>query len=102
MKICVYAVLTLLALSIAASSAVGKTVSGTISESAQIVPGNSFSAYVVGGEIVTSVQDDAAPSSRNQFGIAPLIRVSFEMQRSWYLVKRVTWDKTHRQLTIDF
>jgi hypothetical protein len=32
----------------------------------------------------------------------PVVRIGFDMDRPVYFVKRVTWDKPHRQLTIDF
>jgi len=101
MKFLIRATLTLLAVSFVASSAEAKTTTGTIGESAQIVPGSSVSAYLVGGQIVTGVTNDAAHTV-NPYGMPPVIRISFEMKPSWYLVKRVTWDKAHRQLTIDF
>jgi len=32
----------------------------------------------------------------------PLVRIGFDLPSSWYLVKRVTWDKHKKHLTIDF
>jgi hypothetical protein len=101
MKLLILTTLTLLAVSIAGSCAVAKTATAAIGESAQIVPGNSVSAYLVRGELVTDVRDDAA-SAVNPYGVRPLLRVSFDVQHPWFLVKRITWDKVHRKLTIDF
>lgn len=100
MKLLILTALTLLAVSVAGSYAIAKTATGTIGESAQIVPGNSVSAYLIRGELVTDVRDDT--STVNPSGVRPLLRVSFDVQHPWFLVKRVTWDKTHHKLTIDF
>lgn len=70
-----------------------KTATATINESAQITSGNSVSAYLVNGSVVVS--DSHARAK-------PLLTISFDTQAAWYLVRKVTWDKRHRQLTIDF
>lgn len=77
-----------------------KTASATFTENAQIISGNSVSAYLAGNEIVTQIGDEPAGVVTLQ-GI-PIVRIGFEMQPSWHLVKRVTWDKRRHQLTIDF
>lgn len=84
----------------AGSFGYAKTSTATLGETAQIVAGNTVSAFLVGDQIVTHVQDDSP--SNGSMGRPPLLRISFDMKPSWYLVKRVTWDKAHRHLTIDF
>lgn len=84
-----------------AAMAAAKTATGTIPVTAQITSSNTVSAFLTGGgEVTTAVTNDAykpAPS-----GATPIIRVGFQSDRSWFFVKRVTWDKAHHFLTIDF
>lgn len=82
-----------------AAAALAKTATGTIPVTAQIVSGNSVTAFLTGGEIVTTVNHDGP---RTTPGAMPIVRVDFPTERTWFLVKRVTWDKIHRHLTIDF
>jgi hypothetical protein len=77
------------------------TKSSTIPVSAKIVPGSTVSAFLIGGQVVTDVHEDGTRISTGQYG-APILRIGFETNRRWFFVKRVTWDKLHRKLTIDF
>ena len=83
-----------------ASSAAAKTATGTIAVGATLVNGsNVVATFVVGDDVVTQVRSDvSAPSS--PVYTKPVLRIGFELKG--YLVKRVTWDKLHRHLTIDF
>jgi hypothetical protein len=85
----------------AVAAAAAKTTSKTIAVSAQIVPGNTVSAYLSGGEVHTIVARNGAPNVLAGAG-APIIRIGFDTPSSWYLVKRVAWDKHRNSLTIDF
>jgi hypothetical protein len=92
----------LLALALATTAAaIAKTATGSVGVSVQLVNGSTVSAYLVGNDLTTTVgtgtQDTALPA-----GAAPVIRVGFDLQHSWTLVKRVTWDKARKHLTIDF
>ncbi len=102
MKLSICLALALPAVSITAGPAPAKTAAATIAESAHVVPGNSVSAYIVGGELITDVRNDALQSPQAAYDEPPFVRVSFEMQPSWRLVKRVSWNKSQRRLTIDF
>jgi hypothetical protein len=84
-----------------ASSAFAKTTSKTISVSATITNGSTVSVFIVGDGARASVANDT-DAPRLAKGVAPLVRVGFEMKDSSYFVKRVSWDKAHHQLTIDF
>ncbi|HET7813891.1 MAG TPA: hypothetical protein VFL13_05920 [Candidatus Baltobacteraceae bacterium] len=99
MKIVVPIVLTVI-LSGSAAAAATKTATGTIPVTIQLVNGSTVGAYVIGGNLLTTVQNDSAADAAPHG--APIVRVSFQMERSWHLVKRVTWDKAHQHLTIDF
>lgn len=101
MRLVIFAAFALLTASTAGTYAAAKTATASIGESAQIVPGNTASAYIVGGQAILDVRDDALPPV-NPYGVRPLVRVGFELNQHWFLVKRVTWDKAHHQLTIDF
>src|SRR5690348_7108865 len=90
------------------------TTSGTIGVSAAIVPGSTVSVYLVRGEVLTQVNNNPTNADSNgilgpmqtsgvaPYGLYPLVRISFDMPDSWYLLKRVTWDKKHHKLFIDF
>jgi hypothetical protein len=83
------------------SSAFAKTASGTIPVSIQLVNGSTVGAYLTAGDVTTVVQRGYNPQLAPS-GAVPIVRVNFELQRSWFLVKRVTWDKYRKHLTIDF
>lgn len=101
MKLKICTAFALVTLTLSGSYAMASTSTAKISESAQIVPGNTFSSYLVGGQVVSDVRDDALPPV-NPYGVRPILRVGFELNQRWFLVKRITWDKAHRKLTIDF
>jgi hypothetical protein len=86
----------------AAPYASAKTASGTIPESANIVPGNTFSAFLVGGEIVTVTGAADSAQTLLYHGLRPIIRIDFETKRDQYFVTYVTWDKAHHKLDINF
>lgn len=86
----------------ASSAGLAKTASGSIKLNAQVVPGNTVSVYLINGaNVITHVQDEAT-STKAQNGAAPIISVSFDKEPSWTLVRLVTWDRTHRILTVNF
>jgi hypothetical protein len=92
----------LLALLLATTaSAPAKTATGTIPVSVQLVNGSTVAAFLVAGDVTTTVHRASQPASMPN-GALPIVRVDFELQHSWSLVKRVTWDKLHQHLTIDF
>ncbi len=80
--------------------ALGRTVTGSIPVAAKIVTGNSVQAYLVAGEVITSVHNNASGASTAPHGAAPLVRINFE--NNPYFVDHVTWDKANHKLTIDF
>ncbi len=83
------------------ASVLAKTASGTIPVSVQLVNGSTVGAYLAGGSLTTIVQ--TRPDARLvPAGALPVVRVNFELEHSWFLVKRVTWDKLRNHLTIDF
>jgi hypothetical protein len=88
-------------LAAANTSVLAKTVSGSIPVSVQLVNGSTVGAYLIGGAVTTIVHTgpggEAAPA-----GAIPIVRVNFDLAHSWTLVKRVTWDKARKHLTIDF
>lgn len=91
-----------IALALSASASAGaKTVSGTIPVTETVNSGSTVSAYLTSGDLTTTVQT-GVKSSLGPDGAVPVIRVSFNLDRSWFLVKRVTWDKSRKHLTIDF
>lgn len=77
-----------------------RTASASITESAQIVSGNTVSVYLVNGTVVVSTIGDSPQPAR--LGGKAFLSVSFDSRPAWCLVHKVTWDKRHRQLTIDF
>jgi hypothetical protein len=93
MRLHIFLGLTLIGFSFLVCAASAKTSTGTIGESAQITAGNSVSAYLIDGTLVTTSK---------VYPQAPLLRVGFELQSSWHLVTHTNWDKRHRMLTIDF
>ena len=102
MKTLMLATLTFLIAFTASSAAMAKTVSGTIHENALVVPGNTICAYLVAGQIVTTLQDSEMSHPSVLYGLLPVLQISFEMEPYSYLVKHVTWSKATRKLTIDF
>jgi hypothetical protein len=86
-----------------ASSASAKTTTGTVSVGATLVNGsNVVATFIVGDGVVMQLRSDdtkSAPSS--PVYSKPVLRIGFDLQGA-YFVKHVTWDKAHRQLTIDF
>lgn len=98
------ALLAIVALSLSALSsfADAKSASGLIQVGAQIVPGNTVSVYLVNGNVVTEMAVGDRPSSNVSLHGRPLVAVSFESRRSWYVPKRVIFDKRHNLLTVDF
>jgi hypothetical protein len=87
-----------------ASSAIAKTTSKTISVTATITNGSTVSVSIVGDSLHESSANNGASSASAPGGqpVMPIVRIGFDMERPAYFVKRVTWDKPHRQLTIDF
>lgn len=79
-----------------------KTASGKIAVSAQIVPGNTVSVSLNGGVVTTSVRAAGYQTQGPTPGEPSLLQVTFDLAPSWYFVKRVTWDKPRKHLTIDF
>jgi hypothetical protein len=92
----------LLLVTTASGAAATKSVSHTISESATITGGNSVIVYAAGRQVVTVVKDGENAAAAPLYGAYPLLLVSFPLEKSWHLVKHVTWDKARDQLTIDF
>lgn len=92
----------LLAFTLAATaSAIAKTATGTIGVSVQLVNGSTVGAYIVDHNLTTIVQNGAQRAAVPP-GASPVVRVGFDLQPSWTFVKRVTWDKARKHLTIDF
>lgn len=81
--------------------AAAKSTARTMPVSAIIDTGNRIDAYASGLGFTTVVEaalnEPPLPS-----GAGPAVSIGFELQRSWFLVKRVTWDKPRKHLTIDF
>ena len=73
--------------------AVAKSVTGKIAATVTMISGSKVSAYVSADGAHTIVSGGAAQ---------PALTVGFELPPTWHLLKRVTWDKTTKQLTIDF
>lgn len=96
-----YCAFALALLAVTASPAPAKTASQKISATVTIVSGNSVSAYASGGTIDATVRREGS-SQAPPAGAVPLLRISFDLPSSWFLVKRVTWDKPHKHLIIDF
>jgi hypothetical protein len=91
-----------IALALSASASAGaKTASGTIPVTETVNSGSTVSAYLTSGDLTTSVQP-GVKASLVPAGSVPVVRVSFDLERSWFLVKRVTWDRSRKHLTIDF
>ena len=87
-----------------AGSAVAATTaaSGTIGESATVVPGNSVSAYLIGTQIVTVTGNEETASFPLLGGRPPVLHVDFPRAAADLVVKHVAWDRKHRTLTVDF
>lgn len=96
-----YAAAAAIAISLTASSVSANTASATIRENAAIVPGNTVSAYLIGGHVVTATSGEGAPHSATLGAAVPAVRIGFDAP-AWHLVKHVTWDKPAHRLTIDF
>jgi opacity protein-like surface antigen len=86
------------------ASAAAKTTTKTISVTATLTNGSSSSinVYVVGGTAQSNVSNDLSGTPPVPHTIVPIVRIGFDTDRSFQFVKRVHWDKTHHQLTIDF
>jgi hypothetical protein len=67
----------------------------------QMVNGSTVGAYLIGGT-VTTVVHTGPHAGAGPAGAIPIVRVNFDLDHSWTLVKRVTWDKARKHLTIDF
>jgi hypothetical protein len=100
----VLAIMLLLATALSASIALAKTTSKTISVSATLTNGSSTTVNVsiIGNSVHEAIGHDRQGSSPTRQTLMPVVRIGFDMDRPVYFVKRVTWDKPHRQLTIDF
>jgi len=83
------------------SSVSAKTATGTIPVSVQLVNGSTVGAYMIRGGVTTVVQAGSNPQAAPS-GAVPIVRVNFQLEPSWFLVKRVIWDKPRKHLTIDF
>ena len=81
--------------------AAAKSVARTMPVSANIDTGNRVEAYMSGLGFTTVVQTELNEPPTPS-GAGPVVSIGFELQRSWFLVKRVTWDKHQKHLTIDF
>lgn len=83
------------------TAASAKTATANIAVGATLVNGsNVVATYIVGDAVVTQVGTDRSTLSSPVY-MKPVLRISFDLQGA-YFVKRVTWDKDHRHLTIDF
>lgn len=99
MKLLTLTIPSAICASIISSTAYAKTATATIAVGAKIVAGNSVSAFLTGNDVGTIVS--AGGVARPLGGTRPLIlTVSFDSEP--YFVKLVTWDKSHRVLTINF
>jgi len=78
------------------------TAAKTLQTSAQIIPGNSVSVYLVHGEIVTITRDDSTANLNDGRAGILLTSVTFETKPAWRIVKHVTFDKSRHLLTVDF
>jgi|SRR5690242_4911888 hypothetical protein len=81
--------------------AAAKSVARTMPVSVNVNTGNRVDAYVSGWGFTTVVQT-ALDEPPLMSGAGPVVSIGFELRRSWFLVKRVTWDKPRKHLTIDF
>ncbi len=79
------------------------TASKSMPVSAQIVPGNSVSAFIVNGTVQTVVRSDSGPNTAVvlPYG-APPLQVSFELDKNDIITEQTTWDPSLNLLTIDF
>lgn len=87
-----------------AGSAVAATTAatGTIRESATVLPGNSVSAYLVGTQIVTVSGDEDTAAFPLLRGRRPILHVDFSRKAAELIVKHILWDAKHHKLTVDF